>query len=227
MTEKECTFGDFCRFFKQLQLHFKIQNKARDIPTYGGRAKAKSIVADNTNMMRESSTRSYLVSICCGVLGYIIGSMPSTTTNSLLKGQVDIKFSHQPIEYDTDTLMEEMLKEIDAVDYDYEPVVLLFNNSINESTAMPNHLPTKKSLIEEIVPPKLQPVYEKLQFNVTRSMLRQSRPIIGNTQRLHSYLKKLRNKECTTVLFLGGSGEFAHAYTYIMPFGGTIFDFPL
>jgi hypothetical protein len=172
--------------------------------------------------MKESSIRSYLAAICCGVLGYIIGSgsMPSTTNNNL-KGQVDIKFSQQPCEYDTDTPMKEMLKEIDAVDDDHELLLFGVNNSIDESTAMPNHLPTKKSIIEEIVPPKLQPVYETLQFNVTRSMLRQSRPIIGNTQRLHSYLKKLRNKECTTVLFLGGSGEFDHAYTYIMPFGDT------
>jgi hypothetical protein len=133
--------------------------------------------------------------------------VPSSTKYNL-EGQVDIKSSSQPIENETDTLM----REID--------VVSGLNNSIDESFV---HLPTKKSLIEEIMPPKLQPVYEILQFNVTRSMLRQSRPVIGNTQRLHHYLKKLRNKECTTVLFMGGSGERDHKmYIYIysvLPFG--------
>jgi hypothetical protein len=158
--------------------------------------------------------RSPLLAICCGLFGYIIGSMPSAT-NDNLQGRVDVKFRHRPFEYDTDMPMKEMMKEIDVDDHELFGVN---KSSIDESWV---YMPTKKSIIEEIVPPKLLPVYEILQFNVTRSMLRQSRPVIGNTQRLHSYLKKLRNKECTTVLFLGGSGEFDHIYAYTMPIDGT------
>ena len=68
------------------------------------------------------------------------------------------------------------------------------------------------SIIEEIIPPQLLPTYahEKLQFNITRSMLRQSRPVVGNTERLHLYLQKLQAKKCTTVLFLGGSVTAGH-----------------
>ena len=72
-----------------------------------------------------------------------------------------------------------------------------------------------KSIIEELIPTKLLSLYShdnllknKLQFNITRSMLRQSRPVVGNTQRLHAYIKKLHSKQCTTVLFLGGSGKY-------------------
>jgi hypothetical protein len=72
--------------------------------------------------------------------------------------------------------------------------------------------PDDISLIEEIIPKELQPAYapENLQFNVTRSMIRKSRPIIGNTDRLHAYIKKLQNRQCTTVLFLGGSVTGGH-----------------
>ena len=65
------------------------------------------------------------------------------------------------------------------------------------------------SIIDELIPPNLQPTYahEKLSFNVTRSMLRQSRPVVGNTERIHAYLRKLHAKKCTTVLFMGGSGK--------------------
>jgi hypothetical protein len=75
------------------------------------------------------------------------------------------------------------------------------------------------SLVEEIIPKELQPTYapENLQFNVTRSMIRQSRPIIGNTERLHAYIKKLHSKKCTSVLFMGGSvtGESIARYTVL------------
>lgn len=68
------------------------------------------------------------------------------------------------------------------------------------------------SVVEEVIPKELQPTYagENLQFNVTRSMIRQSRPIIGNTERLHAYIRKLHDKQCTSVLFLGGSVTGGH-----------------
>jgi len=120
------------------------------------------------------------LAICCGLFGYIIGSMP----NNNLTGHVDVKSSRQPsYKYDADSQM----KGIDHI-----------------------HPTNKSSIIEEIIPATLQPIYQNIQFNVTRSMLRQSRPIIGNTQRLHAYLEKLRNKQCTTVLFLGGSVTDGH-----------------
>lgn len=83
------------------------------------------------------------------------------------------------------------------------------NNSTTKTTTTTASL---NNVIEEIIPPNLLSLYthDKLQFNVTRSMLRQSRPVVGNTQRLHSYLKKLQSKSCTTVLFLGGSVTAGH-----------------
>ena len=71
---------------------------------------------------------------------------------------------------------------------------------------------SSSSFIEEIMPPSLHRLYspENLRFNVTRSMIRQSRPIVGNTERLHSYLEKLRSQACTSVVFLGGSGKIHH-----------------
>lgn len=68
------------------------------------------------------------------------------------------------------------------------------------------------SLVEEIIPKELQSTYapENLQFNVTRNMIRQSRPVIGNTERLHAYIRKLHNEQCTSVLFLGGSVTGGH-----------------
>jgi hypothetical protein len=54
-------------------------------------------------------------------------------------------------------------------------------------------------------------------------MLRRSRPIVGNNDRLHGYIRKLHSKQCTVVLCLGGSvtaghnaGGFGNAY-------GTLF----
>ena len=53
-----------------------------------------------------------------------------------------------------------------------------------------------------------------------RSMLRQSRTITGNNERLHSYIKKLHSHTCTTVLFLGGSVTKGHKA------GGYINSYP-
>lgn len=82
----------------------------------------------------------------------------------------------------------------------------------NDRVVLPNHLDSGSSFIEEIIPKELQSTYapENLQFNVTRSMIRQSRPIIGNTERLHAYINKLHSKQCTSVLFLGGSVTGGH-----------------
>jgi hypothetical protein len=90
--------------------------------------------------------------------------------------------------------------------------------NFNEQEALSPSSNMTMSLVEEIVPRELQPTYapENLQFNVTRSMIRQSRPIIGNTERLHAYIKKLHSKKCTSVLFLGGSvtGESIARYCF-------------
>eukprot|EP00584_Thalassiosira_punctigera_P008588 CAMPEP_0172535506 /NCGR_PEP_ID=MMETSP1067-20121228/7485_1 /TAXON_ID=265564 ORGANISM="Thalassiosira punctigera, Strain Tpunct2005C2" /NCGR_SAMPLE_ID=MMETSP1067 /ASSEMBLY_ACC=CAM_ASM_000444 /LENGTH=588 /DNA_ID=CAMNT_0013320443 /DNA_START=212 /DNA_END=1978 /DNA_ORIENTATION=- len=84
--------------------------------------------------------------------------------------------------------------------------------SSERSAAKPHPAPAPTPFIDEYIPASLLKKYEaqNLQFNVTRSMLRQSRPVIGNTKRLHSYLKKLRSGECTTVLVLGGSVSAGH-----------------
>ena len=75
-----------------------------------------------------------------------------------------------------------------------------------------NNNNTPSNVIEEIIPPSLLPSYssENLLFPVSRSMLRKSRPIIGNTDRLHTYIQKLRDCICTTVLFIGGSVTEGH-----------------
>ena len=41
-------------------------------------------------------------------------------------------------------------------------------------------------------------------------MLRQSRTITGNSERLHIFLKKLQSQTCTKILFLGGSVTKGH-----------------
>ncbi|KAL7543005.1 hypothetical protein ACHAXR_012891 [Thalassiosira sp. AJA248-18] len=74
-------------------------------------------------------------------------------------------------------------------------------------------LPEYSEVVEEIIPTfPLLPRYatDFLQFPTTRSMLRQSRTITGNNERLHAYLKKLQSQQCTTVLFLGGSVTKGH-----------------
>jgi hypothetical protein len=73
--------------------------------------------------------------------------------------------------------------------------------------------PTSVPIAQEIVPPELYKYHYHpgaLRFNVSRSMLRRSRPIVGNNERLHAYIKKLHSKQCTVVLFLGGSITDGH-----------------
>ncbi|KAL3782911.1 hypothetical protein HJC23_004890 [Cyclotella cryptica] len=84
--------------------------------------------------------------------------------------------------------------------------------AVNPTPATVAPAPTTRPVVEEIIPPALRASYspENLEFNVTRAMLRRSRPIIGNDERLHAYIRKLRSKQCTTVLFLGGSVTDGH-----------------
>ena len=118
----------------------------------------------------------------CILIGYIFGSTSSNNISEMsgLVGHIETK---------------------ESTSFERSAISRGANNTKNFTTGA--------SIIEEIIPTALLPTYapNKLQFNVTRSMLRQSRPIVGNTQRLHSYLKKVRSKICTTVVFLGGSGE--------------------
>ena len=67
-------------------------------------------------------------------------------------------------------------------------------------------------IIKSIIPEELQNAYApgKLLYNLTEGMLEQSRPIRGNTRRLHNYIQKLRRKECTSVVFAGGSVTSGH-----------------
>lgn len=113
----------------------------------------------------------------------------------------------------------------------YEPLL------DGHSTFMQNNLPLPSSStssstkhdpmdipwMDEYIPPNLRNTYEPqaMQFNVTRSMLRQSRPVVGNVQRLHAYLRKLQSKQCTTVLILGGSISDGHHVK-----GGATFAYP-
>mmetsp|Transcript_31225 Transcript_31225/g.66478 ORF Transcript_31225/g.66478 Transcript_31225/m.66478 type:complete len:199 (+) Transcript_31225:41-637(+) len=80
----------------------------------------------------------------------------------------------------------------------------------DDNSIMEENIDRRASIVEEVMPQSLLPTYapEKLPFNVTRSMLRQSRPIVGNTERLHLYLRKLRTGQCTKVLYMGGSGTY-------------------
>ena len=80
------------------------------------------------------------------------------------------------------------------------------------SITPPMQQPSSTSLIEEIIPPSLHSKYtpDNLEFNITRSMLKRSRPIIGNTERLHAFIHKLQTHQCTVVLFLGGSVTDGH-----------------
>lgn len=124
-----------------------------------------------------------LCMVACIAIGYLIGSSSIDSSSTAMMGNVGIKSS----------------------------------NYSNIGYTMADQPTTTKhtSIIEELIPTKLLPLYSyenllknKLQFNITRSMLRQSRPVVGNTQRLHAYIKKLQSKQCTTVLFLGGSGKY-------------------
>ena len=80
------------------------------------------------------------------------------------------------------------------------------NGEEDNDAQINNNAKSKNDIIEEIIPSKLLPRYTsdvcdpfkdeehcKTVFPVTRNMLRQSRPIVGNTDRLHIYLNKLRN----------------------------------
>eukprot|EP00804_Cyclotella_cryptica_P014946 CCRYP_000568-RA/>CCRYP_000568-RA protein AED:0.06 eAED:0.03 QI:0/0/0/1/1/1/2/0/536 len=83
---------------------------------------------------------------------------------------------------------------------------------IFEPEPVVSHSLSPSLVVQEIFPESLQPAYapEKLLFNVTRNMLQRSRPVIGNTQRLHFYINKLHSKQCTIVLILGGSVTDGH-----------------
>ena len=98
------------------------------------------------------------------------------------------------------------------------PLMSRSNETYHTLPPIPQHnaqqnYPTSTPIIKELIPPELykyQYTPDKLRFNVSRSMLRRSRPIIGNNERLHAYIKKLHSKQCTTVLFLGGSVTDGH-----------------
>ncbi|KAL3792796.1 hypothetical protein HJC23_002603 [Cyclotella cryptica] len=77
-------------------------------------------------------------------------------------------------------------------------------------------------VVTEIIPAHMLPRYaeEFLLFPTTRSMLRQSRTITGNSNRLQMYIRKLHSQQCTTVLFLGGSVTKGHKA------GGFINSYP-
>lgn len=71
---------------------------------------------------------------------------------------------------------------------------------------------SKYSFIDAIIPESLSAKYtaSNLLFPITESMLRQSRPIVGNNERLHSYIRKVHAGKCTTILFMGGSVTRGH-----------------
>lgn len=85
-------------------------------------------------------------------------------------------------------------------------------NQTGKPLSNPPAMQQPSSVMEEIIPPALHSKYtpENLVFNITRSMLKRSRPIIGNTERLHAYIRKLQSQQCTVVLFLGGSVTDGH-----------------
>lgn len=155
---------------------------------------------------KRSSKTDYLLilpgMIACFTIGYLLGS--STTT---LNSNVDNA--------------KTVIAKVTTAESSIRNGNYSTNNSNGETYNTTANLPRQQnhstSIIEEIIPTKLLPLYshDKLQFNVTRSMLRQSRPVVGNTQRLHAYLKKLQSKQCTTVLFLGGSGKLI-TYAFMM-----------
>ena len=97
------------------------------------------------------------------------------------------------------------------------------NGEEDNDAQINNNAKSKNGIIEEIIPTQLLSRYTsdvcdpfkdeehcKTVFPVSRNMLRQSRPIVGNTDRLHIYLNKLRNGTCTTALFIGGSVTEGH-----------------
>lgn len=130
-----------------------------------------------------------LCMVACIAIGYLLASSSIDSSSTTKMGKVGIKSN-------SSKCMTEA-------------------SSLGVHTLADQQTTKHTSIIEELIPTKLLPLYsydnllkQKLQFNITRSMLRQSRPVVGNTQRLHAYIKKLQSKQCTTVLFLGGSGKY-------------------
>mmetsp|Transcript_2656 Transcript_2656/g.5888 ORF Transcript_2656/g.5888 Transcript_2656/m.5888 type:complete len:567 (-) Transcript_2656:95-1795(-) len=67
--------------------------------------------------------------------------------------------------------------------------------------------------ISRVMPPSLAPVYVApgaLPFNLTMSILRRTRPVVGSTDRVRGFLTKLKKGQCTTSLMLGGSVTAGH-----------------
>ena len=136
-----------------------------------------------------------LLIIVCVLIGYIAGC----TTKSSLMFTTSFMNSLSSNNDDDDGQRQEMTTASVAA---HHHTIENRNNNNN----------TPSNVIEEIIPPSLLPSYssENLLFPVSRSMLRKSRPIIGNTDRLHTYIQKLRDGICTTVLFIGGSVTEGH-----------------
>jgi hypothetical protein len=91
-------------------------------------------------------------------------------------------------------------------------MVRRIKSSIGNIASSVSSKATANSFVEGIVPESLRYRYamENLAFPITESMMRRSRPIIGNNQRLHEYLTKLYSGKCTTILFMGGSVTRGH-----------------
>lgn len=157
----------------------------------------------------KSKRSLILVAVSCFLLGMgvesIAGSI-SKLSQPVGLDDVDVRTKYEEVGSPQNNItihqMEE--KEMDPAQY-----------QTNQSS--PKDHPTitltqQYATVDDIIPDKLKSTYasHRLQFNVTTSMLRQSRPVIGNSQRLHAYLKKLQSQQCTTVLFLGGSVTQGH-----------------
>ena len=80
-------------------------------------------------------------------------------------------------------------------------------SSYDENKTKIQSLQSYPYYLDEIMPTSLKQLYsqDNLAFPITQSMLRRTRPIVGNNQRLHMYLQKLHRKQCTTAIFMGGS----------------------
>ena len=78
----------------------------------------------------------------------------------------------------------------------------------------PARLPgTYAEWLPTVMPPSLLPEYAPpgaLPFNLTMSILRRTRPVVGNTERVRGFLRKLRGGTCTVSLMLGGSVTAGH-----------------
>lgn len=142
--------------------------------------------------------------IICVVIGYLLGSTNNNNgmLNGMNGGEMVTKTSRTAV-YDRGNNTN------NTTVIPVESISNAHNVGNNHHQKNRNASISSTSIIEEIIPPNLLPLYapQKLQFNVTRNMLRQSRPVVGNTERLHQYVRKLHSKKCTTVVFLGGSGK--------------------